>query len=146
MKPGLFQITLKVFLCSADRLLVLRDAAGGVGDLPGGRFGPGEIYRPWRDSVERELGEELGPDLAAGAQIDPEPLFYFPHFIAESGYEALGIAYRAELKSAELQDAVQLSPEHDWFEWVSIADYDPAALFVDHMLEAVRDFQKRCRS
>ncbi len=145
MKPGLFQITLKVFLCSADRFLVLRDSAAGVGDLPGGRFGPGEIYRPWRESVERELSEELGATLTAGARIESEPLFYFPHFVSESGYEALGIAYRAQIHKADLQDAVQLSPEHDWFEWVSIADYKPDTLFVDHLLEAVREFQRRCR-
>ncbi|MCR9145394.1 MAG: NUDIX domain-containing protein [bacterium] len=140
MKPALFQITLKIFLCSEDRFLILKDAAAQVGDLPGGRFGPGEIYRPWLESARRELSEELGATVADAARIEAEPRFYFPHFVTESGYEALGIAYRAEI-TPELRQAVRLSPEHDWFDWVSIADYNPATLFVDHLHDAVARFQ-----
>ena len=152
MTPGVFQITPKVFLCCGDRFLVLRDRKARVGDLPGGRFGAGEIYQPWADSVAREINEELGPVIAAATDIAPEPLFYFPHFIQESGYEALGIAYRAQLRLAKLpastlsereilNASVQLSDEHDWFEWVDIRAYDPGALFVDHLQAAVRRFQ-----
>ncbi|MEQ9366761.1 MAG: NUDIX domain-containing protein [Leptospirales bacterium] len=146
MKPALFQITLKVFLCSDDRFLVLKDAAAQAGDLPGGRFGPGEIYRPWRESVLRELGEELGERIAAAAKVEPDPLFYFPHFVTESGYEALGIAYRARIDNVDHRDAVRLSAEHDWFDWVSINDYQAAPLFVDHLRDAVRRFQKLART
>lgn len=128
-------------MCCEDRFLVLKDAVAQVGDLPGGRFGAGEIYQPWCESVVREVTEELGETVGQSVTIGQKPLFYFPHFITESGYEALGIAYRADVDS-NVRDSIQLSAEHDWSQWVGIGDYDPAALFVDHLLEAVRHFQK----
>lgn len=136
MNPGLFQITLKVFITRGAELLVLRDRKQQVGDLPGGRLGPGEIYRPWSNSIHREIGEELGPEFFC--RLNPEPIFLFPHFIQESGYEALGLAFAAEY----LQGEIQLSDEHDWHAWKSLPDYDAGELFTDHLLAAVRRFQR----
>lgn len=142
LEPALFQITLKIFLCHGDRLLVLHDRVGQTGDLPGGRFGAGEIYRDWRESALRELAEELGESIADQARIGAEPLFYFPHFVDASGYEALGIAYRAtlDLPTDAPPPTPVLSEEHDRFEWVPIADYDPMPVFRDYLLQAVRRF------
>lgn len=143
LEPALFQITLKIFLCHGNRLLVLRDRTGQTGDLPGGRFGAGEIYKDWRECALREVGEELGEAIADRTHIGAEPLFYFPHFVDASGYEALGIAYRAslpDLASDAPPPTPTLSDEHDHFEWVSIADYDPMLHFRDYLLQAVRRF------
>ncbi len=114
---------------------MLRDRITGHGDLPGGRFGIGEIYKPWKESIDRELKEELGADILY--RIDEEPLFVFPHRIESGGHEALGIAYHADYQGGE----IVISDEHDVFSWVSIKDYDPALHFIEHMLEAVLRFQ-----
>lgn len=137
-QPGVFQITLKVFLRRGDEFLVLRDAKAGVGDLPGGRFNPGEIYEPWVDSVRRELSEELGDGFEFVIANGGEPVFIFPHFIQESGYEGLGIAYVADFVGGELR----LSAEHDAMRWVSVKDWDASEWFATHLLGAVQRFQR----
>lgn len=63
MKPGFFQITLKVVLVKERDFLVLRDAQTQQGDLPGGRLAQAEFYEPWADSLYRELREELGSSV-----------------------------------------------------------------------------------
>ncbi|MBX7057168.1 MAG: NUDIX hydrolase [Leptospirales bacterium] len=123
---------MKVFLRRGDCLLVLRDRKQQRGDLPGGRLGAGEIYRPWPEALQRELNEELGDGI--GYSLDSHPLFIFPHYIQESGYEALGIAFGGELLSGE----PQLSAEHDQCWWRQLAGYDPSIDFSDHLLEAVQ--------
>lgn len=136
MIPGFFQITLKVFLVSGDKFLILKDAEKQVGDLPGGRFGPGEIYLPWKDSISREMAEELGKNVRY--DLSRDPIFLFPHRIVNGGHEALGIAYQARYLGGE----IQISDEHDFMQWVDIDSYNPSPMFSDHMLEAVRRFQK----
>src|SRR6059058_4405253 len=56
-----FQVALKAFVVRGDRLLMLREPAGGqVWELPGGRIEIGEEARPLLDVLQREMREELG--------------------------------------------------------------------------------------
>ena len=135
MEPGFFQITLKVFLCHQDRLLILRDRISGVGDLPGGRISKAEFYADWQDCLARELREELGE--AVQYRLDPEPLFVFPHFIESAGEEALGIAYQAQF----IRGQIQLSDEHDKMQWVALHDLEPGLFFSTHYARAVSRFK-----
>lgn len=141
MTPALFEITLKVFLLRDREFLALRDRKTGSGDLPGGRLSKGEIYRPWSEQVRRELHEELGDELVFEL-LDKDPLFIFPHFIEESGSEALGMAFRARYISG----SIQLSAEHDYFEWVAMRSFEAGSLFKAHLAEAVRRFQNLVQS
>lgn len=138
MKPGFFQITLKVFLQrngpGGREFLILKDKDSQMGDLPGGRLAEEEIYQPFYDAIAREMREELGDVRYSLAE---KPLFYFAHKIRNGGYPALGIAFAAEYLGGE----IMLSDEHDYQSWESVQSYDPRALFQDHMLSAVLQFQ-----
>jgi len=133
--PSFFQITLKLFLIDADqKLLILRDRASGLGDLPGGRMGRGEIYNSWEKCIHREVHEELGDEIKY--TIDKEPLFCFPHYMVSDKCEGLGIAYSGIF----LEGNIRLSDEHDYLEWVDPDTYRFETLFKDHMLDAVYKF------
>jgi 8-oxo-dGTP pyrophosphatase MutT (NUDIX family) len=113
MRPASFQITQKLLLSRPDgSLLVLRDAASGEGDLPGGRLGPGEL-RDLAAALRREVREELGE----GAQIavGDAPVAWFPHHIRESGMEAVAWLWEGQLLGGE----VTLSSEHDDLTWAT---------------------------
>lgn len=133
--PAVFQITLKVFLIQAGQLLVLRDNKNDQGDLPGGRLDTGEIYQPFSESIKREIQEELGPTIKYKLKQE-EPLFIFPHFIDESGYEALGLAFEADFISGD----ILLSDEHNHLQWIDLQKLKPEQYFTAHLKDAVQQY------
>ena len=140
MRPGRFEVTLKMFLVDGDQLLVLHDRASGEGDLPGGRLGADEISGPWQDAIARELVEELGG--AARWRVEPEPLFVWPHFFPSTGRYGLGIAFLGAWEGG----TVTLSDEHDAWAWLGLDSPQVGDWFHGTMLDAVRRFQQRPRS
>ncbi len=112
--PGRFEVTMKVAVVQDDLLLVLRDAASGEGDLPGGRISTAEMLAPWAEAVSRELYEELGPDVQIA--LSREPVAAFPHVVAATGAPALGLLWEGRLLSGELQ----LSDEHAGYDWLPL--------------------------
>lgn len=140
MRPGRFEITLKVFVMDGEHLLVLRDRESREGDLPGGRLGADEMSAPWLEAVTRELTEELGPH--ARWRVDPEPLFVWPHQFTSTGLDGLGIAFAGVWEGGRLT----LSDEHEAFAWVRLDDADLGDWFQGTMLVAARRFQHRRRS
>ncbi|MBU43060.1 MAG: hypothetical protein CMN76_07585 [Spirochaetaceae bacterium] len=115
-----------------DRYLVLTDSSSGEGDLPGGRINQDEFYSDFHDCLAREVTEELG---AVEYLLNPYPLFVFPHFVAKDGKDALGVAYVGRYLSGSLQ----LSEEHNHFQWYRFAD-SPEPAFRSTMLAAVNIF------
>lgn len=110
--PGRFEISQKLLVWREGRVLVLRDAASGQGDLPGGRLGVDELLAPWRDALLREVREELGAHVEV--QLEPEPRFAFPHRLPSSGLPALGLMW----VGLWLRGEPALSDEHDDLAWV----------------------------
>jgi 8-oxo-dGTP diphosphatase len=58
-----FEVSLKGFVISEQRVLLLQEADTGFWELPGGRIDVGEERIPHSDVLSRELSEELGPDF-----------------------------------------------------------------------------------
>jgi 8-oxo-dGTP pyrophosphatase MutT (NUDIX family) len=114
----------------------LRDRASGLGDLPGGRLGKGEIYNSWEVSLRREVQEELGSEIQY--TINKEPIFCFPHYMVSDQCEGLGIAFQGNF----LEGNIILSDEHDYLEWVNTENYHFDFLFKEHMLDAIYKFIK----
>lgn len=133
--PASFQLSQKVFLVRDGTFLVLRDRAGGHGDLPGGRLDDGELHGDLAASVRRELAEELGPEVRY--LLEPEPRFWFKHHIQASGMDAIGLAWVATCTGG----AIRLSEEHAAMWWKPITGWDASELFITHQLAAVRRFQ-----
>lgn len=138
--PGIFQITLKLFVYNPEgKLLVLKDRKSGLGDLPGGRIDQGEIYSPLPEILRREVKEELGEQFHFTLQ--PEEIYFtFPVKMWINGHEALGIAFRGR---STAQSQIQLSEEHSAGHWIDIHSYNPEALFQGDMLQAYRQFVRR---
>ncbi len=134
MNPAQFQITLKLFLIRNKSLLVLRDRKSGLGDLPGGRLGEGEIFQPFTVSLAREVSEELGEDIEY--RVSDEPAFLFPMKMWADGSEALGIAFIGFFDEGN----IELSDEHDQMFWVDLDTWNPGGLFKDYMLDACHRF------
>jgi ADP-ribose pyrophosphatase YjhB (NUDIX family) len=58
-----FEVSLKAFIVREGRALLVREADTGYWELPGGRIDVGEEWEPHARILEREIAEELGPEL-----------------------------------------------------------------------------------
>lgn len=139
MKHGSFQITQKAFVRKGDLLLVMKDKKSGEGDLPGGRMNEDEFFGDWIESLQRELDEELGNSFKL--RIDPEVRLVHKHRVNLGNHPCIILGYDCEYLSGE----IQISEEHDYFQWVDVRNYDPSVLFSEFMLEAMQKYLSRCR-
>ncbi|MDV6234117.1 NUDIX hydrolase [Leptospira ellisii] len=139
-KHGLFQITQKLFLRKGKEFLVLRDRKSGLGDLPGGRMNEDEFFEDWILSMEREIGEELGPNVRI--DVRQKPLFIHKHRVNEGNFPCIIIAYHADFLGGE----IVLSEEHDYMAWENVNSYDPGSLFSEYMFDAVNLYLKEYAS
>lgn len=137
VEPGLFQITLKVFLQKEDRFLILRDYQSGEGDLPGGRIGYHEFMQDWHQALQREIHEELGEQVRF--ELSPQVIFWRRHLVEAGSQYCLLFAYEGQYLGGE----IQLSHEHDEFHWVNRKYYQPQDFFTSSMLAAVQEFQQK---
>jgi 8-oxo-dGTP pyrophosphatase MutT (NUDIX family) len=133
---GFFQITQKAFIRNGNKLLVMKDKVSGVGDLPGGRMNQDEFFSDWLDSLKRELSEELGNNFIIS--IKPDIFLVHKHRVNIGNFPCVIIGYHADYISGE----IEISNEHDYFEWVDIDTYKPETLFSEYMLDAVRFYLK----
>jgi ADP-ribose pyrophosphatase YjhB (NUDIX family) len=108
MHPQRFPLTQKAKLVDPKgRVLLLRDAATGTWDLPGGRLDPGELY-DLGAALRRELDEEIA-GVAVTLRDAPEALL--PHTMAD-GSEALMLLWQGRAEGLPT-----LSPEHNAWTW-----------------------------
>lgn len=104
-----FHVGIKAFLMQESRLLLLREAATGLWEIPGGRIDVGEELIPQREVLARELGEELGP----GVQVEVGPIALTWVRPRLPGFTFL-VGLLCRLAGGE----IVLSAEHDRLAWV----------------------------
>lgn len=114
-KQAMFQISLKVLMRDGNNILLTR-GEGGI-DLPGGRIDIGEENAPLKDTILREIREELGEDVKflLGSVL----------FVHRLGYTKekegiINIVFDAEYVSGD----IKLSNEHVSYEWVDGRSYE----------------------
>ena len=119
MEPKLF-IATKAFILHQGKMLILREAGSyqdgthmGRFDVPGGRLKPGERYE---DALRREIKEETGLDVTIG---QPIAVNEWRPVVRGERWQIVGIFFSCTTHS----DAVQLSEDHDAFEWIDPATY-----------------------
>ncbi|HMV77247.1 MAG TPA: NUDIX hydrolase [Leptospiraceae bacterium] len=137
---SVFQITQKLFLRKGQKLLVLRDRKSGLGDLPGGRMTEKEFFSDWKESLKRELVEELGSSFSI--KIHDDIILVHRHRVNADNHPCIILGYEGEFLSGE----PVMSDEHDFMEWVDINTYNPENLFSEYMLEAVNIYLRRNRT
>jgi 8-oxo-dGTP diphosphatase len=134
---GFFQITQKAFIRKGDLLLVMRDKKSGEGDLPGGRMNQNEFFENWIDSLKRELEEELGTSMKL--KISEDVVLIHKHRVNLGNHPCVILGYDCEYISGE----INISDEHDFFEWVDIKTFKAETFYSEYMLEAVSKYLSR---
>jgi 8-oxo-dGTP diphosphatase len=134
---GFFQITQKAFIRKGDLLLVMRDKKSGEGDLPGGRMNQNEFFENWIDSLKRELEEELGTSMIL--KISEDVVLIHKHRVNLGNHPCVILGYDCEYISGE----INISDEHDFFEWVDIKTFKAETFYSEYMLEAVSKYLSR---
>ncbi|HNF28127.1 MAG TPA: NUDIX hydrolase, partial [Leptospiraceae bacterium] len=110
------------------------------GDLPGGRMTEKEFFSDWKESLKRELVEELGSSFSI--KIHDDIILVHRHRVNADNHPCIILGYEGEFLSGE----PVMSDEHDFMEWVDINTYNPENLFSEYMLEAVNIYLRRNRT
>ena len=139
-ESGLFQISQKLFLIKENKVLILKDKKSKLGDLPGGRMNQNEFFEDWVDSLKREIKEELGKQFQY--YVYRKPFLVHKHMVQQENTPCVIIAYLGNYIGGD----IHISDEHEFFEWVSIANYNPEKLFTDYMLKIFKIFQNKIKN
>ena len=86
-----------------------------------------------------ELIEELGDNFQI--RIGAEVSLVHKHRVNLGNHPCIILGYDCEFVSGD----IQISEEHDYFEWVDIHTFKPNTLFSEYMLEAVEKYLSRVR-
>jgi 8-oxo-dGTP diphosphatase len=120
---ALYNVGLKILLKKNNEFLFLTYRANKHIDLPGGRIDEDERDMPLEKIIEREVREELGPDLKYKLG---KPLLQFRRYWKDKDMYIFIIIYEADYISGE----IELSSEHSKYEWIAPKNfYFPRANF-----------------
>lgn len=128
-----FDVGLKAFVLRGRSLLVVREAATGLWELPGGRIDVGEEDLPQAEVLARELREELGEGFAValGTPVSTWIRRRPTDFVFLVGH-------LCRHRSGE----PTLSHEHDSARWVTAGDWQ-GLTYAPGYPEAIADFWRR---
>lgn len=110
-----FEVSLKALLVRDGALLMLRQS-NGAWEFPGGRIQVGEEDLGPEKSLERELSEELGPDVQCtiGKPVATWVLAWRP---PRTGEHVFVVGYLCRYHSGD----IRISDEHVDYRWVTPA-------------------------
>lgn len=110
-----YHVGLKILLKKEDKFLFLNQKKCDWLDLPGGRIDEDEHATPLASVIDREIKEELGGAIAYKLG---KPAVQFRRSFPHKNLHIFITVYEAEY----LAGAVELSHEHDRYEWMSAED------------------------
>lgn len=132
---ALYQISLKVFIKNAKwEILALKTPAGsgfhGKYDFPWGRINEDEFSVNLKDILKREIQEEVGNIRYS---LSEKPVAYarhkgISHFVFYVFWEA----------TLEENVAIQISHEHENFQWLDCSNIHLEEYFESGMLEGIK--------
>lgn len=133
MKHGL---AAKAFIVNKDKLLVVKRSKenvqkAGAWELPGGRLNPGEC--PFK-GLQREVLEETGLDITISDPLSVR------HFKRDDFQTITMLIFLCEANTEE-NNNIQLSSEHDAFEWIALANAKEK--ITDFFHQEIDHFHKR---
>ena len=107
-----FEVSLKAFIISDTRILLVQESDTGFWELPGGRIDVGEERVDHAAILAREIAEELGPDVRV--RIGSEAVTWVRQRPTD-GVFGLIVARVCRFEAGE----VKLSDEHTAQRWVT---------------------------
>lgn len=138
MEPKLF-IATKAFILHQGKVLILRESGtyqdgSNIGryDLVGGRLKPGERYN---EALLREIKEETGLNVVIGRPIAVNE---WRPIVREEPWQIVGIFFECASES----DIVQLSEDHDAYEWIDPSTYQDHGV-IDNLYPVFEAYLKR---
>lgn len=130
-------VSLKLILKDAEGKILALEGQGngpmaGFYDIPGGRIDEEEIGIPFTEIFTRELQEELG-DVKFSVESRPvtASTWRWPN-----GKEIVYVYYEGRLESGE----IQISDEHQSFEWIQLNDNSLEQYFTSFHKEALKQY------
>lgn len=137
-----YHISLKAILKNknGEALILKADSNGtlaGFYDLPGGRIDEDEFATPLPEILKREIIEEIGE---ADFEINETPVAVGRHCIkkehanSEKDVHVFYVFYEVQLETGN----VNISDEHEGFEWVDLKKIELKRYFTTAMLEGIK--------
>jgi 8-oxo-dGTP diphosphatase len=132
-------VATKAFVVKEGKVLIVRESAkydegtnAAKFDVPGGRLKPGERFD---ESLVREVKEETGLDIKINA-----PFFVneWRPIVKGEQWQVVGIFFECEVRGGK----VQLSRDHNAFEWIAPKDYEKYSL-IENLRVAFREYIAR---
>jgi 8-oxo-dGTP pyrophosphatase MutT (NUDIX family) len=139
-------VSQKLFITNdRNELLILKSANNPYYDVPGGRMDYKEFETPFLISLKREIEEELGRQVILDIHESPVALArvqLWDKQLNQYHYRRVFMLfYEAVYKGGE----INLSDEHEFMEWVLIAEFNPKGFFKPGMEQAVSSYIARKR-
>lgn len=142
-----YHVSLKAILKNKNgEVLVLKaDSNGtfaGFYDLPGGRIDEDEFTTPLSEILKREIAEEIGE---AEILINGIPVGIGRHCIkkehanSEKDVHVFYVVYEVQLETGN----VNISEEHEGFEWIDLNKIELEKYFTSGLLEGVKMYLKK---
>ena len=129
-------VATKAFIVHDGKVLILRESSdykdganAGQYDVVGGRVEPGQRFD---ESLRREILEETGLEVNIGGPIHVDE--WRPE-VRDEKWQIVGIYFVCEADS----DEVQLSEDHEAYEWIDPKDYENYNL-IDNVKNAFKAY------
>lgn len=135
MPPKLF-LAVKAFVVFENKILIIRESPAyetgvqpGKFDVPGGRIKPGES---WKKTLLREVNEETGLTVTIG-----KPFFVneVRNQVKDEEWQIVRVFFECQTNSNQ----VQVSTDHDRFEWINPSEYKNY-LLIPNLVEVFQAF------